>query len=255
MKLGISELAWPTIDHFDKTLNALNAADISCIEMVIPKHSAWNPINVEKLKILRNMINSAHIEIKSTQSVLFNSDVTKIGDSTFLRHMEMVIDACNDIGIEKIILGSPKQRIDIYSSQLKYAFQVLDDKLASTNITILIEPNSQQYGGEYFFTIDSIVEFLAQNNFIDIKTMIDTHNIILEGGNPAEKFTEYQEYIDHVHVSELELASFKESDLHHQLAETLNTYQYDGLVVYECNQSATLFNDIIAFSNIYNKGI
>jgi hypothetical protein len=96
MKLGISELAWPMIDHFDKTLNALNAADISCIEMVIPKHSAWNPINVEKLKILRNMINSAHIEIKSTQSVLFNSDVTKIGDSTFLRHMEMVIDACNE---------------------------------------------------------------------------------------------------------------------------------------------------------------
>jgi sugar phosphate isomerase/epimerase len=169
--------------------------------------------------------------------------------------MEKVIDACIVLGIEKIVLGSPKQRVDFYFPQLKYAFQILDNKLDGTNITILIEPNSQQYGGEYFFTIDSIVEFLAQNNFNNIKTMIDTHNIILEGSNPAEKFMEYQEYIDHVHVSEIGLNSFKESDMHHQLAETLHTNQYDGLVVYECNQSATLFNDIVSFANIYNKVI
>ena len=255
MKLGISELAWPGIDHFDKTLNALNANGISCIEMVIPKHSPWNTIDVDKLTTLRDMINASHIEVKSTQSVLFNSNVLAIGVTNFIRHMETVIDVCNAIGIEKIVLGSPKQRVDINYTILKYAFQVLDDKLNGTNITILIEPNSRIYGGEYFFTIDSIVEFLDQNNFYDIKTMIDTHNIILEGQNPAEKFIEYREYIDHVHVSELELANFKESDMHHQLAETLHAYQYDGLVVYECNQSATLFNDIMSFANIYNKVI
>ena len=255
MKLGISELAWPGIDHFDVTLNALNATGISCIEMVIPKHSAWNPINVEKLQEFRNMINSAHIEVKSTQSVLFNSDVTVIGVVNFVQHMEKVIDACIVLGIEKIVLGSPKHRVDFYFPQLKYAFQILDNKLDGTSISILIEPNSQQYGGEYFFTIDSIVKFLAQHNFNNIKTMIDTHNIILEGGNPAEKFMEYQTYIDHVHVSEIGLTSFKESDIHRQLAETLHTRQYDGLVVYECNQSATLFNDIVSFANIYNKVI
>jgi len=255
MKLGISELAWPGVDHIDETLTCLTANRIYCIEMVIPKHSAWNPIDIDKLTTLRNMINSAHIEVKSTQSVLFNSDVTVIGVMNFVQHMEKVIDACIILGIEKIVLGSPKQRIDFYFSQLKYAFQILDNKLDGTSISILIEPNSQQYGGEYFFTIDSIVEFLAQHNFNNIKTMIDTHNIILEGGNPAEKFTEYQEYIDHVHVSEIGLMSFKKSDIHHQLAETLHTTQYDGLVVYECNQSATLFNDIASFANIYNKVI
>lgn len=255
MKLGISELAWPGIDQFDRTLNTLNANGISCIEIVIPKHSAWNPINVDKLTTLRNMINSAHIEVKSTQSVLFNSNVLEIGDATFLKHMNQLIDTCIDIGIEKIVLGSPKQRIKYDFNSLASAFHLLEDKCTGTDISILIEPNSQQYGGEYFFTIDSIVEFLDRNNFTNIKTMIDMHNIILEGQNPAEKFVEYQAYVDHIHISETALRSFTDSDTHRQLAETLHAYQYNGLVVYECNQSATLFDDIKLFANTYNKVI
>jgi D-psicose/D-tagatose/L-ribulose 3-epimerase len=255
MKLGISELAWPGIDHFDTTLNALNATGISCIEMVIPKHSPWNPIDVDKLTILRDMINSSHIEVKSTQSVLFNSDVTEIGDASFLRHMDQLIDACIAMGIEKIVLGSPKQRINFNLNQLGNAFGKLDKKISNHNVTILIEPNSQKYGGEYFFTLDEIVKFLDHHNFKNIKTMIDTHNIILENQNPTYEFIKYQKYIDHIHVSEIGLKSFKESDTHYQLTEILHTHQYGGLVVYECNQSATLFNDIKLFTNIYNKVI
>ncbi len=255
MKLGISELAWPSIDHFEKTLNALNSNGISCIEMVIPKHSPWNPIDVDKLTTLRDMINSSDIEVKSTQSVLFNSDVTEIGDASFLRHMDQLIDACIAIGIEKIVLGSPKQRINFNHTMQLEALHILDEKITGTSISLLLEPNSQRYGGEYFFTLDEIVKFLNRNNFNNIKTMIDTHNIILENQNPKDEFIKYQQYIDHVHVSEIGLQSFKESDTHYQLAETLHMHHYDGLIVYECNQSATLFDDIKLFGNIYNKVI
>ena len=255
MKLGISELAWQGIDDIDKILNSLNANNIDCIELVVPKHTQWVPVNIVKLQTIQNMFNKYNMKVLSTQSVLFNSDVKIIADVTFITHMERLIDTCITMGIKKIVLGSPKHRINFYFNQLGNAFHILDKKIADNDVSILIEPNSQQYGGEYFFTLNEIVKFLDQHDFKNIKTMIDTHNSILENQNPNDEFIKYQQYIDHVHISEIGLQSFKESDTHHQLAETLRTQNYDGLVVYECNQSATLFDDIKLFANIYNKVI
>lgn len=255
MKLGISELAWSVNDDIDKILNCLNTNNIDCIELVIPKHSEWMPINISKLQTIQYMINCCNIEVLSTQSVLFNSNVKIIDNINFVTHMERLIDTCITMGIKKIVLGSPRTRIGFNLNQLGNAFCILDKKIANSNVTILIEPNSQQYGGEYFFTLDEIVKFLDQHNFKNIKTMIDTHNIILENQNPKDEFIKYKKYIDHIHVSEIGLESFKESETHYQLAETLHEHHYSGLVVYECNQSTNLFNDIKSFTNIYNKVI
>jgi sugar phosphate isomerase/epimerase len=255
MKLGISELAWPGTNNFDVILNLLNINNITCIELVIPKHSPWVPINMKPLQTLRHTINQSNINVLSTQSVLFNSNVKLIGDIYFVSHMERLIDICITLGIKKIILGSPKQRTGFTNIHLGNIFRILDEKIGNHDITILLEPNSQQYGGEYFFTLDEIIKFLDQYNFKNIKTMIDMHNIILEKQNPSDEFIKYQSYIDHVHISETNLSSFKESNVHYQLADTLHKCQYTGLVVYECNQSPTLFDDILLFTNIYNKVI
>ena len=91
------------------------------------------------------------------------------------------------------------------------------------------------------------------SKFSNIKTMIDTHNILNEKQIPSNICSAYHKHIKHVHVSENNLTNFKNSTEHVKLADMLRNINYNGIVVYECMNTTTLFNDIKLFSNIYNK--
>ncbi len=75
-----------------------------------------------------------------------------------------------------------------------------------TNCVLCIEPNSKYYGGEYFFTIKEIVNFITLNNFCNIKTMVDTHNLLLENQNIEESIYNFKDHIKHIHISEINLS-------------------------------------------------
>jgi sugar phosphate isomerase/epimerase len=254
MKTGLSELAWDNTIDLDKLLVELTKCDISFLELIIPKHIDWDLIETTRLKNFLNTINSYNINIASTQSILFNSKVTAIdNNSLFIDHMNKVFDICKEFNIQKIVLGAPSLRKNYNIEELASIFKQLDLELNNTDQVLLLEPNSRYYNGNYFFTIDEIVNFIEKNKFKNIKTMIDTHNIILENQSPSEIFTMYHNYIDHVHVSEINLESFKPSNHHYELSNKLKDFDYKGLVIYECKKSNTLIEDVKLFSNIYNK--
>jgi sugar phosphate isomerase/epimerase len=254
MKIGLSELAWDNTIDLNKLLVELVIYDISFVELIIPKHIDWDLVETTRLKDFLNTLNRFNINIESTQSVLFNSKVKSISDnSLFIDHMNTVFDICKKFSIKKIVLGAPSLRQNCDIEELVSAFKQLDLKLNNTDRVLLLEPNSRHYNGDYFFTVDEIVSFIKKNNFKNIKTMIDTHNIILENQSPSEIFTTYYDYIDHIHVSEINLDSFKPSNDHYELANKLKEFNYKGLVIYECKKSNTLIEDIKLFSNIYNK--
>jgi sugar phosphate isomerase/epimerase len=167
--------------------------------------------------------------------------------------MNTVFDICKEFNIEKIVLGAPLLRKNNNIEELISLFTYLDLKLNHTNQVLLLEPNSKYYNGDYFFTVAEIVSFIQKNNFNNIKTMIDTHNIILENQSPSNIFTEYYSYIDHIHISEINLESFKPSNYHYELSNKLKEFNYKGLVIYECKKSNSLIEDIKTFSKIYNK--
>lgn len=252
MKLAISELAWDN-DNIDVILNILTEYNISYVETVIPRHLKWNETDTIKFDKFKDKINSVGIQLKSTQSILFNSDVTAIEDPvSFLKHMDLVLDICKQYDIQKIVLGAPSLRKQFDLIHLTSIFQELDFKLKGSSQIILLEPNSRFYKGNYFFTIDEIVDFIDTNKFSNIKTMIDTHNILLEGSNPSDMFIKYQQFIDHVHVSETNLVNIIPSKQHDEFAATLAKYNYTGLVVYECKQTNDLLGDVKLFSYIYS---
>lgn len=249
MKLAISELAWPESVTDLQTLNELG---INFIETVIPKHIDWNLINFNKFNQFINYLSLNNINVRSTQSITYNSNVDSFVSDTFVEHIQRVSDICYHVNITSIVLGAPTLRTKYDLIKLVENFTKIDLILQSRNQTLLIEPNSRLYNGEYFFTIDEIIKFLDINDFTNIKTMIDTHNIILEGQPPAEVFEMYHSYIKHVHVSENNLSNFKDSKYHHDLSDKLIKLKYDGLVVYECMKSPTLLGDIKLFSYIYS---
>jgi sugar phosphate isomerase/epimerase len=253
MNLGISELAWTEFDNLDNLLTKLIESNISSIEMVIPKHIEWQNLDINKILMVAEIYKKYNINIVSTQSILYNSNVESFNDINFLSHIELVCNICNKIGITKLVLGAPALRKNFDINYLHAMFLKLDSILYENGQTLLIEPNSQVYSGQYFFTLLEIITFIESGKFKSIKTMIDTHNIVLENQNPSELLLKYVDYIDHVHISEINLQPFTENKIHMELAETLYKLNYNGLIVYEAKSFETLFEDIKLFSNIYYK--
>ena len=91
--------------------------------------------------------------------------------------MNYVIDECFECGIKIIVFGSPSLRKGDKNILLNI-FDSIDDKLKEKQIYLCVEPNSSYYGGEYYCSLDEIVPDIKK--FSNIKTMIDTHNLILE---------------------------------------------------------------------------
>lgn len=252
MKIGISELAWNNDVDLDLTLKLLNEHGISSIEMVFPKHINWYDIDLDKLKNLVKLYNSYDIRVSSTQSIMYNSNVNSFYDLKFIEHIKLVSDICFELDIPTIVLGAPSLRNNYFNiDKLKFIFQQLDDILIHRSQLLLIEPNCKQYKGNYFFTVNEIINFINYSNLSNIKTMIDTHNVLNEGHNPSDVLSKNFNSIKHVHVSENNLTGFINSDYHIKLANTINNMQFSGQIIYESKHIN--FEDIKLFSNIYNK--
>ena len=249
MKLGISELAWQSDTDI---LDILHGENIRYIEAVIPRHMNWTDDTLTFENYL-SYLRINNINVASTQSITYKSNILSFNDINFLNHLKLVSSICKNLHINLLVLGAPKLRNNYELNLLSNIFNQLDVIARDNQQIILLEPNCKQYGGDYFFTIDEIVKFISYNKFTNIKTMIDTHNIINEHQSPAEMYLRYREYIKHVHVSENNLSSFKNSKYHTDLSNVLHDTNYDGIVIYECINTDTLLGDIKLFSNIYNK--
>ena len=252
MKLGISNLAWNTNEEFENIIPSLKENDIKYIEITFSKHLEWNNPN-HKLDSFINILKKNNLKTVSTQSIFFNTNVNSFYDDKFIKHLELICTLSKEIGVDRLVLGSPNMRIDKNYNKLIEVFTEVNKLMIDKNITLLLEPNCRAYAGEFFHTVSEIVGFIKAGGYENIKTMIDTHNILLENQNPFTIFNQYKEYINHVHVSEVNLKGFIESDEHNKLADTLRENKYDGVIVYEVKPSSNILNDIKLFSKTYNK--
>jgi D-psicose/D-tagatose/L-ribulose 3-epimerase len=244
MNLSISQLAFDDFEDLKKNLDILRKNDIQNIEIVYAKIE----LNSDEYSAI---FSHEKISTKSTQSILFNSGVNDFLSSSFVEHIKKIIEINKNFGVKVLVLGSPKQRIEYNEQELIKQFKLIDVLLEESNQLLCIEPNCKIYGGSYFFTVNAISKFIEKGNFKNIKTMIDTHNIINEGQSPKEVYEQYKNLICHVHVSENGLLDFNESEEHLKLAETLRTNNFEGIVTYEVLPSINLENSLMKFNEIY----
>jgi sugar phosphate isomerase/epimerase len=252
MKLGVSNLAWEDNIDLNYLVDLFKDNNINYIEAVLSKYIDWENINLDKLNRFISHIKSNELNIISTQSIFFNSNVKSFHDVNFKHHLQKVSDVCFNFHIQFIVLGAPTLRNFKIDLGLTDYFSYVNEILRNNNQILLIEPNSKTYNGNFFYTLREINEFITQNNFTNIKTMIDTHNILLEKEKPFENFLTYSDLIYHVHISENNLGDFIESQDHNILAHTLKNQNYQGLVIYEAKPSLNLKSSIESFNKTYN---
>jgi sugar phosphate isomerase/epimerase len=252
MKLGISTLAWDVNNDNSQIFSVLRESNINFIEIVLPKFITWGDSNLTNILKFKNLALEYNIDIISTQSIMYNSNVDSFTDTEFITHISYVSDICSKLNINNIVLGAPTLRKFINNFDLYKVFNIIDIIISNNNQLLLLEPNSKFYKGDYFYDISEIVKFIQHGEFNNICTMIDTHNSILENNIPCKEFKLFSDMIRHVHVSENNLTDYIDSAIHVQFANELKHANYDGLIIYESKPSINLERSIKLFSNTYN---
>ena len=252
MNLSVSNLAWDHKD-LDVTLKILEKYDIKNIEGVLSKINKWDEINNNELSDIKNVLESFNIKMSSIQSIFYGVDINSLNDKNkFIHHINKLVEFSKVLGYNVLVFGSPNLRNHFENEIVVDVLKNVDDILIKNEITMCIEPNSKIYNGEYFHTITEISEFLSSNKFINIKTMIDTHNLILEGEDPIEMIELYFDQIHHIHVSENKLLPISNSEFHKKFSEKLKLINYKGIITYELLACDNLENHIRNFTEIYN---
>lgn len=253
MKLAVSNLCWDIGDS-DNMLNHLKKLDINNIEGVLTKIDTWDNLTIDKIHNYKDYLKSNNISIPSLQSLFYNVECETIFDEVnFTSHIEKLIFFSKILSVKVLVFGSPSLRKKNlkWEHNLTNVFEKIDNLLEKTNIELTIEPNSKIYGGDFFYTIPEIVEFISKNNFKHIKTMVDTHNIILEGNDPIEDLKLYFDYINHIHISENKLEPIKNFEFHEKFSQEIKKLNYDKIITYEVLKSNDLYESINMFNEIY----
>jgi len=220
MNLTVSNIGW---DNNELFFSEIKKQGLNFIE-TIP-----NKVDLEYRKLLKKY----DLKTLSAQSIFYGVECLSFSDERFLKHFDFLINLSKEMGINTLVLGSPKLRHKDDLRHLNTIFNNLDIKLKETNIKVCIEPNAKIYGGQYFFTIKEIVDFINQNDFKNIKTMIDTHNSELEELDFIEEYKSYKDYIKHIHISKIGLENINNFEYYIDFFKLLKKYEYKDLITLE----------------------
>jgi sugar phosphate isomerase/epimerase len=239
MNLGISHLAFNSNLQLKEVHAELRNLGINNLEIVFSK--------------FKNKQELPNIPTLSTQSILYNSNITCFLDKNFLSYMETFTDKCCNMGIKTLVLGSPTCRNVFDLKKLIQNFSILDGILRNKKLILCIEPNAKKYQGKYFFNVDEIVAFINAGNFTNIKTMIDTHNLIEEQVNILDTLNNYLDKIYHIHISEKNLGPLIPSQSHVDFSNELKKLGYNNLITYEALNLIDITESTKKFTNIYGN--
>ena len=253
MKLALSNFAWNK-EESELVFSEIKEIGINNIEGVLTKLNIWDDLSEDRIIKYKNDLNRLGIEIPSIQSLFYGVKCDSIIDeNNFLNHFKKLIKYSKLLSTKILVFGSPglRKKYDGWEKHLPRIFKKLDDYLIGTGIRVIIEPNSKVYGGDYFFNVSEIVEFIIKNDLKNIKTMIDTHNIILEKNNPITDFEKYYDYISHIHISEINLSPITNLGFHFEFSNKIKEIGYDKIITYEVNKCDNVMDSVKQFYLIY----
>ncbi len=253
MNIGLSQLAFDK-EESEETYNLLYNNGFNYVEGVLTKISPWDSLSQTSLNQFKSDLNSNVLKCYSLQSLFFNVPVTSMCDNEgVISHFSKLLNYAETLGAKILVLGSPnlRKKEKDWEEKLESVIYNLDKMLDGKNVKVVIEPNCRQYKGEYFFSCSEITSYLKRFRLINIKTMIDTHNLINENLDPIEEFNSNLNYIEHVHISENELLPIKNIDFHKEFAKALRESNYKKGVTYEIKKTSNLKESIEQFASIY----
>jgi sugar phosphate isomerase/epimerase len=254
MNLALSNFAWDKY-HAGSIFNSLRENNITQVETILTKLKDWDKLTYIDLMNYKIALDDYNLKSYSIQSLFYGVDCKITDVDVVVNHFKRVINCAVTLGSKILVFGSPnlRQKHEGWDEALVSIFTQVDELLEGKDIKVVIEPNASIYNGQFFHNIEEIVNFIKENNLINIRTMVDTHNSILEKRNPMNDFLDYIDYIEHIHISEPKLVPIVDNTLHLGWANIIKNSKYNKTVTYEVLEHDTVLDSIKIFSQIYNK--
>lgn len=252
MKLSLSNFAWDSEEN-ETIFKTLTSIGIENIEGVLTKINNWDSLGESELIQYKESLNRHGIKIESIQSIFYGVSCSDLSDYKTIDHYKKLIEYCKILGVKVMVLGSPSLRKNVngWYDNLSDILRKVDGMLNGTGIQLSIEPNTKTYGGDYFYTVQEIVDFIVHNDFKNIKTMVDTHNVKLEGLDPLNDLISHIKHINHIHISEPKLGKLFDFEFHRLFSKSLKDLNYDGVVTYEVVKCDGLIDSVEEFYRLY----
>ncbi|HXT16741.1 MAG TPA: sugar phosphate isomerase/epimerase family protein [Gemmatimonadaceae bacterium] len=248
--LAVSNIAW-TPEEDEAMAAMLRDEGVTAIELA---PTAWRsePYDASHADVLalRDTWKNRGLSVVSLQSLLFGRpDLQLFGDDSVRRalaeYMRRAMDFARTLGARTLVFGSPKNRRrgDLpLANALEIAadfFRDLGPYAANADVTICIEANPADYGGDFILTTDEAVELARSVDHPNIRVNGDLGGMMLAGDDIARTIASSAPWLAHFHASEPALAELSNAATHELAGTALEQAGYTGWVSIEMRRAAS----------------
>jgi D-psicose/D-tagatose/L-ribulose 3-epimerase len=248
MKLAVSNIAWPK--EADATVAEMFVSrGLKGIEIAPTK--VWpNPTSVSDGEIdsYRSWWADRGITIVAAQSLLFGRPDLTLFDSEASRertveYLKHIFRVCGRLGARSLVFGSPKNRLvgkhdrETIGPIAIDLFGRLAESAAAEGTCLVMEANPPEYGADFLTRAAEAISLVRTVDHPGFRWHLDTGCMTLAGDPPRETIAVGFDLLQHVHVSEPNLAAIGSGDVGHaEFADALRMRQYAGWVSVEMRE-------------------
>lgn len=258
MNLSISNIAW-TNENDIEIFKYLRGKKFSGIEIAPTRIITENAY--DKLDEIRDfaemLINNYDLVISSMQSIWYGKTENIFGTEQekkeLLSYTKKAIDFANAINCNNVVMGCPKNRIIKKEEDKDIAlsfFYELGEYAKVKNTVLSIEPNPTIYNTNFINYTPEAFDLVKQVNSKGFKVNVDLGTIIYNNED-IKIIEENIGLVNHIHISEPNLALIEKRDIHIKLANMLKEKGYDKFVSIEMGKCEKLqeVKDCIEYIN------
>jgi hypothetical protein len=203
-RLMVSELGWDPANE-NVMLSFLKRFGIHHRE-IVPSKKNWDM--------------SSYSNVYSAQSILFGETIQIFQEQErFLRILQIRLEKLGSVQTNVVVFGCPRQRI--YSGENAVGlFQKVGHLCKYYGITLCIENNAREYGGNWLHTLNETIDFVKQVNHPNIRVNMDIGSMIMENETEVPDF----HFIKHIQVSFPKLGRWQANDTLLKILNQCKTY-------------------------------
>lgn len=247
MNLSISNIAWSNEDD-EQVYTFLKEQEFLGVEIAPTRIFPQNPYdNLKKAQDFAiNLKQNYGLNISSMQSIWYGRNEKIFGSEEERKilsdYTKKAIDFANNIGCKNLVFGCPKNRVSQNKNDMDIAISFLRElgeysKLKNTVFSM--EPNPVIYNTNFINYTSQAFEIVKAVKSDGFKVNIDLGTLIYNKED-VQIIADNIGLVNHIHISEPNLALVEKRGLHNQLSEILHQVNYRKFVSIEMGKRDNL---------------
>ncbi|WP_160683815.1 sugar phosphate isomerase/epimerase family protein [Clostridium sp. C2-6-12] len=247
MRLSISNIAWTSendCEMYDYIKN-IGFEGIEIAPTRIFQNEPYNNLEMAK-KYAIQLKQNYGLAISSMQSIWYGRTEKIFGSNeerkVLANYTRKAIDFASSMNCKNVVFGCPKNRISENANDMEIAisfFKELGEYAKEKKTVISMEPNPVIYNTNFINYTSEAFQISRIVNSDSFKVNIDLGTVIYNN-EAISMISDNIDLVNHVHISEPNLALIEKRKLHVELANILRQVKYDKFVSIEMGKRENL---------------